>query len=383
MLLTVSIVLGFKREISTKISSLSAEVVIKSESSSTGNEASPVVLSDSLLKKVSVLPFVSRVQKVAFKNGILKTQTENEGIVLKGVEKNFDFSYLSSRLTSGRLPQFTEGNASNEVLISKPLADKLGLTNGGKMLVYFIAQKQEYDSLNQHEITRFEKRSRNFTVCGTFLSDFADFDASLAIIDLRQIQRLNYWNKGECGAYEVKTKGLDNVEEQVEHIQELCGYNVTVQSIKEIYHNIFIWLEKLDMNGVIIVILMVLVATINMITALLILILERTTMVGLLKTLGMPTVRIRNIFLWISLKLTGKGMLYGNLIGIGLCVAQYYLKIATLDPKTYYVNYVAIEFNWWYFLWLNVGTLVVCLLMLLLPTLIISKLTPIKTLRFD
>lgn len=383
MLLTVGIVLGFKKEISSKITGLNAEVVIKSAGMSSGNEPHPVLLEDSVLRAIQHLPYVKKVQKVGFKNGIIKTKTENEGIVLKGVDGDFDFSFLEKNLVEGVLPDYKGSEVSNEVFISRALADKLALDTGAKLLVYFIAQKVAYDSLLKQEFTAFEKRTRTFKICGIFKTDFSDFDESLAIIDLRQIQKLNYWAGGEASAYEVRTTGLNNAEQQVETIQEICGYTFSVEGIRDIYYTIFIWLDKLDINGVIIVILMILVATVNMVTALLILILERSNMVGLLKTLGMPNLRVRNLFLWISLRLTGKGLLYGNIAGIGLCLIQYYFKIVKLNPETYYVEHVAIEINWMYFLYLNLGTLAVCLLVLLLPTLLLSRLTPVKTLRLD
>ncbi|MBL7903361.1 MAG: ABC transporter permease [Bacteroidia bacterium] len=383
MLLTVSIVLGFKKEISSKITGLSAEVVVKSAGTSSGNEPNPLLIEDSVLTAIKNLPYVKRVQKVGFKNGIIKTKTENEGIVLKGVDGDFDFSFLEKNLQTGVIPDYGGQEVSNAVFISRSLADKLALDTGAKLLVYFIVQKTTYDSLLDQEYTAFEKRARTFKICGIFKTDFSDFDESLAIIDLRQIQKLNYWSRGEGSAYEIKTTGLENAEQQVETIQEICGYSCSVEGIRDIYYTIFIWLDKLDINGVIIVILMILVATVNMVTALLILILERSNMVGLLKTLGMPNLRVRNLFLWISLRLTGKGLFYGNLAGIGLCLIQYYFKWVKLNPETYYVEHVAIELNWLYFLYLNLGTLVVCLLVLLLPTLVLSRLTPLKTLRLD
>lgn len=383
MLLSVSVVLGFKKEVSSKIAALSAEVIIKNTGLGAGNEPGPILLESATLSAIERLPYVKSIQKVGFKNGIIKTKSENEGIVLKGVDTTFDFSYLANKLVMGRLPELNKEEVSSDVLISKILSDKLGLDTGAKMLVYFIGQKVSYDSLLNQEYTAFEKRSRTFRISGIFQTDFSDFDESLAIIDLRQIQKLNYWSRGEASAYEVRTTGLENATQQVEDIQEICGYTVSVDGIKDIYYTIFIWLDKLDINGVIIVILMVLVATVNMVTALLILILERSNMVGLLKTLGMPNLRVRNLFLWISLRLTGKGLFYGNLIGIGLCLIQYYFKIIKLNPETYYVQHVAIEINGLYFLYLNLGTLAVCLLVLLLPTLVLSRLTPLKTLRLD
>lgn len=383
MLLTVSIVSGFKKEVSERISGLNAELVIKAPGQGQGSEPGPVWLPDSIVKALQDLPFVERVQKVAFKNGILKTKSENEGILLKGVERGFDFSYLKQSLVRGRLPDWPDGETGSEILVSRYLADRLGLDTGSKVLVYFISQKNLYDSLMNKSYVAFEKRSRNFIISGIFKTDFAEFDKSLAIVHLPQIQKLNYWREAEAGAYELRTSSLENLEQQVEQVQEVCGYGYSVESIRDLYYAIFIWLEKLDINGVIIVVLMVLVATVNMITALLILILERSRMIGLVKTLGLPNARVRRIFLWISFRLTGKGLLYGNLAGIGLCLLQYYFRIAKLDPQTYYVSYVAIELNWWYVLLLNLGTLLVCLLVLILPTLVITRLTPVRTLRWD
>ena len=383
MLLTVSIVLGFKREITSKITGLTAEVVVSSINLNSSNEPAPILIPEQQFQQLKALPFVKHIQKTAFKNGILKTNTENEGLLLKGVDAAFDFTYLKERLIEGKLIALNDTLASNEVMVSKTLADKLDLKVGEKLLVYFISQQTFIDSASGSEITKSEKRSRNFKICGIFKTDFADFDDKLTIVDLKQIQRLNYWQNGEVGSYEIKTNNFENLDQQVSSIEDIIGYNFSVNSVRDLYYNIFVWLDKLDINGVVIIILMILVATINMITALLILILERTTMVGLLKTLGMPNVTVKNIFLWIGLRLIGRGMLYGNLIGIGLCYIQLHFKLATLDPQTYYVDYVAVEINWLYFLWLNLGTFLICNIMLLLPALIISKLTPIKTLKFD
>jgi lipoprotein-releasing system permease protein len=178
-------------------------------------------------------------------------------------------------------------------------------------------------------------------------------------------------------------KDFSKVDQNTEDIMDLLGYNYSVDNVKEIYSNIFVWLDKLDINGVIIIVLMIIVATINMITALLILILERTNMVGLVKALGMSNANVRKIFLLVSLRLTLRGLFWGNIIGISLCLLQYYFRIAKLNSDTYYVDHVAIDINWMYYLVLNAGTFLVCALMLFLPTLIITRLTPVKTLKFD
>jgi len=383
MLLTVSIVLGFKNEIVNKITGLTTDIAVNSINVNASNEPEPIVIGDDSLDLIRNLPFVKHIQKTAFKNGILKTGTENEGVLLKGVTRDYDFAFISKHLVQGRLPVFEKEEASREVLVSESLAKKLDLKLNGKMLVYFISQHLVYDSAAAENIIKYEQRSRKFTICGIFKTNFADFDERLSIVDLRQIQRLNYWNDNMVGAYEIKIRDFAALEINTAQVQDLLGYYYNVNSVKTIYGNIFLWLDKLDINGIIIVVLMVLVATMNMITALLILILERTNMIGLVKALGMTNVSVRKIFLLISYRLIGRGMLWGNLAGISLCLIQYYFKIARLDSDTYYVDFVAIEINWLYFLFLNLGTFVVCGLMLFLPTLIITRLTPLKTLKFD
>ena len=379
----MSIVLGFKKEIISKITGLTTHIVVSNINRNASNEPEPITIPEDTLDLLEKLPFVKHVQKTAFKNGLLKTNTDNEGILLKGVDKDYDFGFISRHITEGRLPHFKEGEASKDILISEVLAKRMDLKLDQKILVYFIVQRQVYDSLLKEIITKSEQRSRKFSICGIFRTNFADFDNKLSMVDIKQIQRISNWDSTMSGNYEIELKDFKQVEENQEQVEELLGYTYDVSNVKQIYSNIFIWLDKLDINGVIVVVLMILVATINMITALLILILERTNMVGLVKALGMNNIDVRKIFLYISLKLIRKGMLWGNVIGISLCLLQYYFKIAKLDGETYYVEYVAIEMNWYYFLLLNVGTFVTCALMLFLPTLILTKLTPIKTLKFD
>jgi lipoprotein-releasing system permease protein len=383
MLLTVSIVLGFKREIVNRITGLTTDIAVSNINVNASNEPEPIRISADSLSLIRSLPFVKHIQPSAFKNGILKTSTENEGILLKGVTAGYDFSFLRQHLVAGRLPDFKAGEASREVMISESLARRLDLKVDEKMLVYFIVQHVVYDSAAGQDLVKYEQRSRSLQICGVFKTNFADFDERLSIVDLRQLQRLNYWDSSMAGNYEIKVTDFGKLEEATEQVQDLLGYSYEVNSVKVMYSNIFIWLDKLDINGIIIVVLMILVATMNMITALLILILERTNMVGLVKALGMSNFSVRKLFLYISLRLIGKGLLWGNLVGIGLCLLQDYFKIARLDSDTYYVDHVAIQINWGYFLWLNLGTFITCGLMLFLPTLIVTKLTPIKTLKFD
>lgn len=383
MLLTISIVIGFKKEIVNKITGLTTDIVISNINVNSSNEPEPIYLNDDTVKLIKQLPFVKHVQSTAFKNGILKTESENEGIVLKGVSGDYNFDFIKKHLIEGRIPSFNEMEASKDVLISLNLAQKLNLKLNDKMLVYFVCQHQIYDSVLNQNIIKYEQRSRNFVICGIFKTSFSDFDNSLSFVDIRQIQRLNYWQANYVGNYEISINDFNKIDENIEIIQDVLSYDYSVNSVKSLYANIFIWLDKLDVNGIIIIVLMIAVATINMITALLILILERTNMIGLIKALGMNNANVRKLFLMISLKLIGKGMLWGNLFGIAACLIQQYFKLVKLDSAVYYIEYVAIEINWMYFLVLNAGTFLICFIMLLLPTLIITKLTPIKTLKFD
>jgi lipoprotein-releasing system permease protein len=383
MFLTVSIVLGFKKEITNRITGLTTDLVISNINVNSSNEPEPIYLKEDSLKLIKNLPFVEHLQATAFKNGILKTETENEGVILKGVNESYNFEFIKRHLIEGRMPEFKKDEASKDVLVSSNLAQRLNLKVNEKMLVYFISQHVVYDSTVKDYVSKYENRSRNFTICGVFKTSFSDFDNSLSFVDIRQIQRLNYWNNSQVGNYEIRIKDFDKLDANLETVQELLGYGFTINSVKALYSNIFLWLDKLDINGIIIVVLMIIVATINMITALLILILERTNMVGLIKALGMSNAEVRKIFLFISLRLVGRGLLWGNIIGIAACLLQHYYKIVKLDSEIYYVEYVAVEINWLYFMLINIGTFVTCFVMLFLPTLIITKLTPIKTLKFD
>lgn len=383
MLLTVSIVPGFKKEIVDRITGLTTHIAVTSVNLNISNEQEPIKLSEDTLRFIRQLPFVKHVQKTAFKNGLLRTDKENEGILLKGVEQDYDFEFLKQHLQEGRLPTFKAGEASKDMLISRTLAQKLNLQLNQKVLVNFISQHTVYDSLLNETIIKSEPCSRKLTICGIFKTDFADFDDKLSIVDLRQVQNICFWDSLSAGTYEIKLNDFARLDENLDVLRNLMGYNYSVNSVKEIYANIFIWLDKLDINGVIIVVLMVMVATVNMITALLILILERTNMIGLLKALGMNNAGVRRIFLSISLKLTLRGLLWGNVVGIGLCLLQHYFKLATLDSETYYVDHVVVDINWLNYLWLNAGTFAICCAMLVLPTLVITRLTPLKTLKFD
>lgn len=384
MLLTICIMLGFKREIQNKLTGLNASITISSTTVNTSQEQTPIAISEDTLQRLMNHETIVQVQGIAYKNGIVKTESENEGIVLKGVEKNYSFQFIKHYLKKGRLLNLEDDSlAKPEIMVSEMLANAMHLEVDKNMLVYFVVQRAALDSLTNTPYTKFEQRSRQFKIVGIFNTGFSDVDRNLGFIDLNQIRRLNYWSANQVGAYEISTAKFDDLEDALHETQETVGYGYRVESIVEAQSALFSWLDMIDVNGVIIITLMIVVAGINMITALLILILERTNMVGLVKALGMSNVGVRRIFLNIAFKLLVRGMLWGNAVGLGLCALQYFLHLVKLDSATYYVGYVAISFNWGYILGVNVLTLLACLVLLIFPTLLVTRLTPIKTLRFS
>lgn len=384
MILTVAIVLGFKQEIITKITGITSHITLSSMGLNSSNEPTPLRLPADTLKLLKELPFIKHVQPTALKNGIIKTKTENEGVLLKGVSSEFDFSFFGKYMIEGVLPVYTDTGVSRDILISKKLADRLNIKTGQKLLAYFLTSKKMNDSISRvRDYVELEKRSRSFKVCGIFNTGFAEFDENLAIVDLNQIRKLNYWEHGEAGSYEIFLNDFSTLEENVEKVQDLLGYNYKIIPVNEAYENIFSWLEMVDVNGIIIISLMLMVAGVNMITALLILILERANMIGLVKSMGMSNVSVRKVFFFVSLKLLWRGLIIGNIIGIGVILLQLFFHLAKLDSDTYYVEYVPVIFNAVYIVALNAGIILSCMLMMFFPTLILTRITPIKTLRFD
>lgn len=384
MILTISIVLGFKQEIITKITGITSHITINSMGINSSNERDPIKLSPDTLKMIKELPFIKHIQAVATKNCIIKTKAENEGVLLKGIDANYDTEFLKQYLSEGRLPQLGDTAVSKDILLSKKLADKLSVGVGKKLIAYFITKKKLNDTtFSGSNYVEFEQRSRAFTVCGIVNTGFSDFDNNLAIIDLKHIQKLNYWEEGQTGSYELFVKDFSQLEANTEAVQDLTGYNYQVLPVNEIYSSLFSWLEMVDVNGIIIITLMLLVAGVNMITALLILILERANMVGLVKSMGMSNASVRKVFFYVSVKLLVRGLLIGNLIGIGAVLIQYFTHLIKLNSDTYYVDYVPVIINVGYIVLLNVGIIVSCMLMMFFPTLILTRLTPIRTLRFD
>lgn len=384
MIITMAVVTGFQKQIIEKITTFTSHLQINDYDPNQSLEPNPITFEKDLLIKLRKADNVKHIQAFATKNGILKTKTENEGIILKGISDDYDWSYLKSYTIEGTTLSINNDTISKDIFISQTLANKLHLKLNQKLLVYFMTKKKLTDTtFNGQNYIEYEPRVKDFYVKGIFNTGFSDFDKNLVFVDLKQIQKLNYWNENEVAGYEVYLKDFNLLEPSIENLNDIIGYDYTVESVKQLQSSIFSWLDMIDVNAVIIITLMVLVAAINMISALLILILERTNLVGILKALGLANVNVRKIFFYVSIQLLMKGLLIGNFIGIGFCLLQGQFHFLTLNPETYYLDAVPINLSIIHILLINLGTIVTCLIMMFLPTLILNKITPIKAIRFS
>lgn len=313
---------------------------------------------------------IDHVQAVASTFGVIRTEEDFEGIVAKGVGADYKWDYFEEFLTQGRLPNYSE-NLNNEILISEYLANRLKLKNGDRVATYFMRDDSDLPI------------QRSFEIVGVYESGFQEFDELYMLTDIRHIQRINRWEEDEIGNFEVFVEDFDELDTKGNEVYENTGSFLDTQTISQKYYSIFEWLSLFDFNMALILGIMILVSGINMITALLVLILERTQMIGMLKGLGAADWSIRKIFLYNAAYLIVLGLFWGNLIGIGLLALQKYFKLIPLDPRTYYVTEVPIYLSWDYILLVNTGTLILCMLMLLIPSVIISKISPVKAIKFD
>lgn len=373
MLVAFGTGLGLQNKIRDKIAAFNGHVVIQGFSSNESKEnLNPIKKNQDFYPEFNSTPSVAHIQATATKWGIIRTETDFEGVALKGVDSLYRWDFLEEYLIEGRLPKF-EKRASQEILISDYLAKRLGFQLNDKVIMYFMRKNTENKL----------PRPLGLKVVGIYSSGFQDFDKTFVIGDIKQVQRLNQWSENEVGQFEVFTDDFNKIESFSQEIYQNIGSFLNSESIINLYPAIFDWLNLFDFNIVIILFIMILVAGINMITALLVLILERRQMIGVFKALGATNWTIRKIFLYNTLFLILKGLFYGNLIGLSLLFLQKYFQLIPLDPTSYYVTSVPIEINLSYILAVNFGTVLLCMLMLVLPSLIIAKITPVKALKFD
>ena len=369
MLISISVVVGFKNQIKDKVIGFVSPIQIQVLNQNESMEETPFVY-DSLVKSRLQLPFVKSIHQTANKAGIIKTDSEIQGVVLKGVDKDYNWDYISSNIVAGSLPEYNDAERSNDVIISKIISDKMHLGVGDDIRIWFVGEDMK-------------ARGRRFSVKGIYETGLVECDERFVYCDLNQIRRLNGWENDEVGHLEIMlTEGVD-IEEANNIIYYSIPTNLLSLTASDLYPQIFDWLELQDMNVVIIIALMLMVSGVTIISMLLIIVLERTSTIGVLKAMGADNAFVRKIFLQRSRKILLIGMLIGNAFGLGLCVIQKYTEFIKLSPESYYLSSVPIELNLWYILMLNVGTFLLWVLMMLIPTMVINNVKPSKSIRFE
>nr|WP_315131443.1 FtsX-like permease family protein [uncultured Flavobacterium sp.] len=372
MIVSVATGIGLQQKIREKISAFNGHIVISNyDNNQSEVTLAPVSKNQDFYPKFTSVSGISHVQAIASKAGIIRTETAFEGIIFKGVGKDYQWDNIKEYLISGKLPNLNN-EINQEVLISQFLADRLNLKVGDAFNTFFIKE-------NQNQLPNI----RRFKITGIFNSGFQEFDATYIIGYIRHIQRINKWTSNQIGAFEVFVSDFDEIKSKGEEVYEQTASTLDSKTIIEKYSYIFEWLQLFDFNIIVILVVMILVATINMVVALLVLILERTQMIGILKALGANNWSVRKIFLYNAFYLIVRGLLWGNSIGVLLLLVQERFGIIKLNPENYYVNQAPVYLNLGYILVLNLLTITVCFLVLLIPSYIITKISPVKAIRYD
>lgn len=378
MIISVAVITGFKKEIREKVIGFGSHLQVVNFDNNNSYETQPVSKKQSFLTEIKTIDGVSSVNVFATKPGMIKTDKYIQGIVFKGVDTEYDWQFFRENLVKGRLPELNDSVRSEEILLSEQVSDLLEVGTGNKVVLFFI---------NENEST---PRILQLTITGLYRTSLEEFDNIFVIGDLKQIRRLNGWEEDQVSGFEINISDFNRISEMENKIRNtVIDYSVKndaifrTTNITREYPQIFDWLSILDMNVWIILILMALVAGFNMISGLLVIILERSKMIGVLKAMGSPDWSIRKVFLYLSVFLTSRGMLWGNIIGISFIIIQNTFNIFKLNPATYYVDVVPVNFSLLHLLLLNAGTVLATTLMLVLPSYLISKISPDKTIRFD
>lgn len=377
MLVAVAVVNGFKNEISDKVTGFGSHIQIVNFDSNISYETAPVYSNPPFLSGLQKIPEIKFLHTFATKPGIIKTEEYTQGVVLKGVDTAFKWDFFIKNLTRGNLPDIHKGKSSG-VIISENLCALLSLGLNDPLYMYFINENEKIP------------RVRQFTISGIYRTNFQEFDDLFVIGDIRQVQDINNWDSLQVSGFEITLKNFDRLEEITSRVREqVIDYNskpgsiLKTENIRQKYPQIFDWLSILDMNVWVILTLMVMVAGFSMISALLVLILERSRMIGTLKALGSRNKNIRKLFLYLSGFLLTRGLLWGNLLGILVILSQKYFQVLKLDPASYYMDIVPVHFSLWHILLVNAGSIVITMFMLMAPVMLISRISPDKTLSFD
>jgi lipoprotein-releasing system permease protein len=378
MIVAVAIVTGFKNEIRNKVIGFGSHIQIINFDSNNSFETKPISKNQSFLPKLKAIKGVERVEVYATKPGMIKTDQYIQGIVFKGVDTDYNWDFFKNNLLEGHIPEINDSVRVNEIILSEQVANLLMIKLNDLAVLYF---------LNEEEST---PRMLQMKVCGIYRTNLEEFDNRFIIGDIKQIQRLNIWDGDQISGFEIAVtnfRKIDRIEQEVRNtVLDYSAPNKTIlrtSSITREYPEIFDWLSVTDMNVWVILILLLLVAGFNMISGLLVLILESSNMIGILKVLGSPNASIRKIFLYLAVFFTSRGMLWGNVAGISIILIQKIFHVVKLNPVTYYLDVAPVNFSIIHILLLNAGSILITTLMLVVPSFLVSKISPEKTIRFD
>lgn len=368
MILTVSVIRGFKLEIRQKLRGFAGDIQVQNYDNNNSYQASPFRRDTVFERKVKSNPLFSSIVPTLDKPGIIKTKTEIEGVVIKGVDKNYDWSFFKRSLVAGSVIDFNDTlNAKKQLLISSFLANRLNLKIGDKFLMYFVQ-----DALLK----------RPFVVKGIYDAGIEDIDHTFVVGDLSLMVKLNGWDANQVGGYELRVANFEKLDEANNFLKDFMPLKLRSYTITDTYPAIFVWLDELNVNSTVMLILMILVGTINMISALLIIILERTSLIGILKAMGANNWTIQKIFLFNAAYLIGIGMIFGNIFGLGISIFQSKTHFFKLDESSYYMKFIPMQLQFWDIVMLNVGTLLICMLVMIGPSTLVAKISPVKAIRF-
>lgn len=375
MIIAISVILGFKKEITEKAIGFASHIQITNFDSNTSFETLPI--SDKMIINTNIksIEGVKNINKFIQKAGIVKTENELAGVIFKGVSSDYDWSFVEQYLVEGELFTVNDSISSNNIVISKDIADKLSLKLGDNFKSYYIQDPP---------------RMRNYKISAIYNTRMSEFDKLFVFVDIKHLQKINNWNKNQITGYEVNLNDFSQLDKIQNIVQKRLSNTfdensslLRISNVKESYPAIFDWLELLDMNVWVILILMIIVSAINMISCILVVILERVNFIGIMKSFGTANASLRKIFLYFSSFIIVKGLFWGNLLGFAFCLLQKYFHIIKLDANSYYMNYVPISFDWEYFVAVNIFSAVAIILFTLLPIIIVSKIKPSETIKFD
>ena len=368
MILSLAVVRGFKQEIREKMRGFAGDVQIVKYDLNDSYENSPFDEDAKFEKQVLAKQVITHIMPYATKPGIIRAKDEIEGVVLKGVDKTYDWTFFKKIMVTGKVIDFTDSvEAQKQIMVSQQTADRLKLKVGDNLLMYFVQEPL---------------RKRPFKICGIYSSGVEEVDKTYVVGALSLIRRLNDWSPNQVGGYELRVADFDQLNTAASYLDDILPTKLKAYTILQTYPTIFEWLKLLDTNTVVMLVLMLAVAVINMISALLIMILERTSMIGMFKAMGATNWSLQKVFLYNAFYLVGIGLILGNLLGFGLGWFQSVTHLFKLDPASYYMSFVPIQFNWLDDVLLNLGTLVICFLVLIIPSTLVTKITPVKAIRF-